>query len=216
MIARLLGVLLLGVSIVTHAAALPITGGSATIGTSNFGHISIVGPDFALDAQIIDSPVFVCQSCLPVPQTLNSSISAPSDLWLPGSTIVLDGTTYGPPFLSGLLLFDGTWTPPIPGPPIVDVTAPFTFTGSLTPSLTSGTVDLTGYGTATIHLTDLTFSGVYFRQSIEYEFIPVPEPTTGLLLGSSLFAWLGAHLYRSRRRWEPAVPYWAADPGPQP
>jgi hypothetical protein len=124
MIARLLGVLLLSVSIVTHAAALPITGGSATIGLSNFGHISIVGPDFALDAPIIDSGVFVCQECSPFPQTLSSLIPA-ADLGFTGnSTIVLDGTTYVPRYLAGLLHFEGTWTPPIPGPPIVDVTAP--------------------------------------------------------------------------------------------
>jgi len=186
----------LAVSFVPPAAALPVTG-TATIGSSNFGSINILGPGFSLDGIIFDAPgVFVCQICLPGPQSLLASLTEGD---LPQATVVLDGTAFSPLFLQdALLTFQGTWTAPVPGPPNLSVIVPFAFSGSVTPSLTSGSVNLTGSGTATVNLASGPLG--YTRQSVSYDFAPVPEPTTVVLVGSTLFAILGVRRYRRQSR----------------
>jgi hypothetical protein len=177
--------------------AIPITGGTATIGTSNFGSISIFGPDFSLSAIIDDAGgVLACQTCFPGLQTLGMYLGG-GDLRAP--TVVLDGVTYAPTWLLDAgLYFGGTWTAPAPGGPTnLSVIVPFTFSGSVTPSLTSGSIDLTGHGTATINLVNGPFG--YTRQSVSYDFAAAPEPTTALLVASALGA-LTAARYRRQRR----------------
>jgi len=107
--------------------------------------------------------------------------------------------TFSPLWLpDAFLTFQGTWTAPAPGgPPNLSVIVPFAFSGSVTPSLTSGSVDLTGSGTATINLVGGSLA--YTRQSVRYDFAPVPEPTTVVLVGSAL-GLLTAARYRRQGR----------------
>jgi hypothetical protein len=180
----------------TPAMAIPITGGTATIGTSNFGLINIFGPGFSLNAIIDDAGVFTCQTCLPGPQFLDTHLGAGD---LRGPTVVLDGVTYSPVWLQdAFLTFQGTWMAPATGGPTnLSVIVPFAFSGSVTPSLTSGSIDLTGSGTATINLVSGPLA--YSRQSIRYDFTPAPEPTTVALVVSALGV-LTATRHRRQRR----------------
>lgn len=117
------------------------------------------------------------------------------------------GTTYNPLFLEGTLAFDGPIVSASALLSDLTITVPFLFTGRLAgfPSSPFGggvpalfRNDFTGQGTAVATFIQRPSPGgepLFQFSSATYQFEPVPEPATGLLIGVGLAAWA-----RYRRR----------------
>ena len=126
------------------------------------------------------------------------------------TSALVNGVRYGSVQVSGSLNFVSA---PIVIPDIghsdFQVTLPFTFSGNLTGDAFQAnvinpvfTATLSGQGLATFIFFDITHgtsSPIYRLSSIEYQFEPVPEPATVLLLSSGLAALIAAGRRRRSR-----------------
>jgi len=221
------GLLLAGPAL---ADSITITGGFTTVGGSNFGTVHLLGDGgFQFDGRIDDAGgLLMCQFCGPGTQGITiprDLVSIPTDMNRSAAQVVFDGTTFLFPSglngrnSQGFLLFDyralvfpagGSAGP-------IDVTAPFTFSGSLQifgPDAAPNTpltppLNLVGEGILTVHLgAPFVTDGARVRLGYQYDFItPVPEPTTVLLWGTAAVG-VALASWRGRRRASSAA--WAA------
>ena len=123
-----------------------------------------------------------------------------------GGTATLNGLTYGPsgpPNWDAYLEFTGTAILPNTLSPSAVLTAPFTFSGFFFPGSGESTFqyDLYGLGTATIFLSRVApplpnLNPGWGFSRVVYEFAPIPEPATLVLLGTGV---AGAAVVRRRR-----------------
>jgi hypothetical protein len=185
----------------TSAEPIPVQIAAGSLEMSgSAGHLSLTGDHgFAFEGGVsiiagIFGPWQSCQPCLPGgPINLRAHWI---DNDLPG-TAAFQGTTYSqvgglaPGLASGSVTFSGSAVaPPLHGL-TATLAAPFLFQGlfSFPPadSSPSATALLSGGGTATLILgrtsTELPW---WSYRSARYEFEPVPEPATLLLVGTAL------------------------------
>jgi len=122
-------------------------------------------------------------------------------------SVTVDGTTYPLGFHSeenfgGAVQFMGSATAPsFDGRVLREISAPFSFAGSLLPPATPDPrppIGLTGAGTATLRLNWISApfdQGWQFDRAV-YEFNPIPEPGSIVLLGIGLSGLVGRRLHR--------------------
>jgi hypothetical protein len=198
-------ILILGLaSAPAQAEPIEITAGTLTVNRT-FGVFHLQGPrDFLLDGFYEGSP-------------LSGVVVGPGDpvsLFMLGGVagnVSIDGQTFpvhpvsGPPFASVNVL-GSVVAPSFSDDQTVSVFAPFSFTGRITPTITSAgplfpPLDLVGQGTVEVEFRKNPFlpiwepqTGVFRYESSEQA--PIPEPATLILVGTGI----AAHLIHRRRR----------------
>jgi hypothetical protein len=218
-----IAILVAGVSVLclggTQAAADPvtITSGSIVLLEPDYlqtGPIAIAGTrGFSIEGRVNsgEGRIDPLRQCFPCVPTADFSVGATFAI---SGKATLDGETYEPlnnSFTSynfvGLHLIGTTVLPPVNGSSLV-IRAPFTvapyssFTYEVTPGSSTeppelATVALAGRGTATVSfLADPFGVPVWEFSQMSYEFAPIPEPATLVLVGGGL----AATLLRARTR----------------
>jgi hypothetical protein len=206
--------LLLALAAPQPAGADPvlITGGYLAMGSSR-GDIDLIGQQGFRFAKPMSSIGGLygpgeCRGCRPGDILSLTSHWSGKDL---GGIVSFRGDQYpigGFQYLPNSLLiqFNGSVPVPAVAGDVVTLVAPFTFSGTFTfsPDLSQerhARVTLMGLGTATVRLTAMAGDGLsapYWEiHSSRYDFAPIPEPATLLLVGGGAVA---AALARRRVR----------------
>lgn len=105
---------------------------------------------------------------------------------------------------SGLVSFDGSLLlPPFSGNPSVSLMTPFTFSGTLFFPFPEGQQeqrreDLAGAGTATLQFQWSSAASAWLYEGARYDFAPIPEPGSLMLVATGAGALLARHRLRRR------------------
>jgi len=204
------------------ADPVTITTGSIVLSQPSMfqvGPIALAGTrGFSIEG-LVDSgegridPLNQCFPCVP---TADFSVGMRLGTFAISGTATLDGQTYDDINLLNsnnfvhLHLIGMTVLPPVNGPSLV-IRAPFTLTpdalfryevtpGSSTEPPDLATVTLAGRGTAAVSFVANPSVPVWEFSQVRYEFAPVPEPATVVLVGGGLVAMLLRTKTRRRRR----------------
>lgn len=194
-------------SAVARAESFVIQAGSMGFDTGDPAGFVFTGEGLEISGlfqRIASSGAFTCAPAPCVPGTLVSLgtvFGGPSvDFNLGQGVATIDGVQYGsqtgPPgegflFLTGTFTFDAPELPiPDTGADFVTLTAPFLFSGNVIGSneqpvaLPLFDLDLSGIGIARMRLDRI--NGTYNFTALQYEFEPIPEPATLILVGGGL------------------------------
>lgn len=186
-----------------------VVSGSANVGATTAGSISIAGEGFALTGMTVSGIIGGVNPSLGCCFAPGAALDLRA-FWfsgnLFGTEITLGGETFplgtaNNPAATVVLEFTSTFTLPtlVTGPTAVE--SPFLFTGFVSRPVPSGPTvraDLIGSGTATLTLGVQPGLDVWSARNLQFQFddtAPIPEPATMLLVGTGLAA-----AYRVRRR----------------
>lgn len=200
-----------------HAGPLLVQSGGFNYEGDPFGWV-LDGEGFSLRGGGSFPIASVLNSCASLPCTPGSSIELSSILGgnlTPGSlgygAATIDGSTFGDPVNGPYVLFGGTLrfdAPSVifPGAAGIDsplvLTAPFSLRGNVAgfdesaPGAALFQAEFTGRGTVTLR--GLYDGDSYFLRGVTYDFAPVPEPATLLLLGAGAAMMTGRRWLRRR------------------